>query len=336
MKNFNAARLGAFLTMFLICNVMLTINVRARVGDKVFPGVTSFNVESSVDNTFDNATLEVPRILKYDNRMYSHGESLFKRGDQVQIECGYDGNYHVVFAGYVNRIEPASTITFKCDNSWLFKQSTVTKGYKSVSLSGLLADVMPVQSVSDEADLGALRFTNLTPAEVLAMLKDQYGLYSYLRGAKLFVGIPYRPEGRKQVSYVFGENVIDSSLEYMVSEDLKLQVKAIGINPSNPSQRVESTAGDAGGEVKTVYRLGLDANALKALAERVYKDSKYDGFKGSINTFGEPFIRHGDCANLVDNVNLDRNGKYLVKAVNYSFSVDGGLRQRVTLDQKIS
>lgn len=65
---------------------------------------------------------------------------------------------------------------------------------------------------------------------------------------------------------------------------------------------------------------------------RVY----YTGFRGTFTTFGAPLMRIGDIANLQDSVLPERNGRYQIKAVSYSCSPDGGLRQTIDIETKLS
>ncbi|MDQ2718244.1 MAG: hypothetical protein M3Z26_00580 [Bacteroidota bacterium] len=61
----------------------------------------------------------------------------------------------------------------------------------------------------------------------------------------------------------------------------------------------------------------------------------YTGFKGKFTTFGIPFIEFGNYINLVDEVLPERNGRYVVKSVEYKGGVEG-LRQDIELEYKIN
>jgi len=60
----------------------------------------------------------------------------------------------------------------------------------------------------------------------------------------------------------------------------------------------------------------------------------YTGFKGKFTTFGIPFIQFGNYIDLIDEVLPERNGRYVVKSVEYSGGIDG-LRQEISLEYKI-
>lgn len=60
----------------------------------------------------------------------------------------------------------------------------------------------------------------------------------------------------------------------------------------------------------------------------------YTGFKGKFTTFGIPFIQFGNYIELVDEVLPERNGRYVVKSVEYSGGVEGN-RQEIELEYKI-
>lgn len=91
-----------------------------------------------------------------------------------------------------------------------------------------------------------------------------------------------------------------------------------------------------GGERHEFIFLGAQTtNDLIKLGTEKLKHYYYTGFKGRFTTFGIPFIQFGNYINLVDEVLPERNGRYVVKSVEYRGGVEG-LRQEISLEYKIN
>jgi len=91
-----------------------------------------------------------------------------------------------------------------------------------------------------------------------------------------------------------------------------------------------------GGERHEFTFLGAKTtDDLIKLGTAQLKKYYYTGFKGKFTTFGIPFIQFGNYIDLVDKVLPERNGRYVVKSVEYSGGVEG-LRQEIELEYKIN
>ncbi len=169
--------------------------------------------------------------------------------------------------------------------------------------------------------------------------------------------------------FVFQDNIIDDGLEYNRKDDLVLSALAYSVNKitvnetttdgaaktkhqrlevlvtyqngvftskiNPPGQKADFPANYTG-ERRTLYFWNVtDPNKLVAMAQAELQKYYYTGFKGKFTTFGIPFVKQGDNAEIYDAVLPERNGMYKIKAVEYSLTVDGGLRQVVELDYRI-
>ena len=61
---------------------------------------------------------------------------------------------------------------------------------------------------------------------------------------------------------------------------------------------------------------------------------KYEGFRGTVTTFGLPFTKHGDSLQLINAIVPELGGTYLVKSVKTIFG-QGGYRRIHELDLRI-
>lgn len=314
----------------LICKI--------KVGIYQFDYVNNVEVNSSVENLTDTAKITLPKKLSFKDKPLANGaNALFKKGDRVKIELGYAGKlletYNTVFEGYVSAIKPNIPFVLECEDAmWLLKQSTITKSWKSVTLRELLFDIQNLDYVCDDITLGQFRVTRVTPAQILQELKEKYGLYSYIRNSKLIVGKIGQSLDANIKKFVFQEDIVNSDLAYLKKEDIKIKVKGISILPNNT--KIEYESGDSDGELRTFNYYNLSESELKKVVNADAERIRYEGYKGSFESFLLPFVRHGDIALLDDLLIPDRKGKYLIKSVNTTFGQNGA-RQKIEIDRKV-
>ena len=65
------------------------------------------------------------------------------------------------------------------------------------------------------------------------------------------------------------------------------------------------------------------------------KENKYTGYRGEVETFGEPLMLHGDRAKITSTKLPVRDGTFLIKKVKRVYSVDAGNHQFLTLGAKV-
>jgi hypothetical protein len=213
------------------------------------------------------------------------------------------------------------------------KRGNITKTYRQVKLAQLVSDITNVpKGIIADVDLGQFRISNATPAQVLDEIKKTYGLVSFIRTGKLFVGLPY-PNTGKTHRFAYGINIIEenSELTYRRADEISIKVKAISIMPDNSKHEIE--IGDPDGEIRTLNFYNVPKNDLKKLAEQESVKLRSDGFEGSFETFGMVSVSHGDIV-LIEDPRSSVKGSYFVKAVSKSFSAQG-IRQRIQIDRKV-
>ena len=309
----------------------LTSNI--VIGDYTYKGVVSCNISSNTETLTDTAELTFPMKTDWKTEKKSL-KDLIKRGDEITVNIGYDGNNIEVFTGYVRAIKADIPFTVSCeDGMFKLKKNPVSKSFNKTDLNEVLTTIIPsdIKFVTDGRDLGKFRINNATPVEVLKYLKEKYGVYSYFKKGILYCGLQYQTEGKQNHEFVFSKDIIDySNLEYKIAEDVKIKVKAISINDDNNKE--EEKAGDADGELRTFHYYNVDKATLKQRAEEELLKFKYDGYSGSFVTFGDKQVNHGDTVKLTDKKYPEREGTYIVKSVNTEFGT-GGYRQTIELDR---
>lgn len=324
------------------------------IGEEEFDFVTTANFNSSWKLFTDTGNLTLPNKFKKDDKVLFVGEdNLFKKGDKVKVEAGYFPTKETIFEGYVKGVKPALPVEILVeDAAWLLKQNNITLSFEKVNLEELLTESLnkakekatgyileglnQINLKVVEANLGAFRITNVNITNVLEELKKTYKLTSFFRGYDLYVGLAYYGDG-KRAAFEFeskGVNaIITENLEYLKEEDTVIKVKAVSILENN--QKIEVEVGDPSGEQRTITKYNLTEDELKEAATREIDRLRYEGFRGSFSTFLSPVMYHGDEVELIDPKTPERNGVYLIEAVDYEIGVNGYF-QTIKLGAKIS
>jgi hypothetical protein len=338
------------------------INVTNDSGSKniTFNFVHSIEIESSYENLTDTCKITIPRKLTFEGiPLFTGDNPIFKRGDKIEVSIGYVPNITKVFSGYIKTVGSNVPTVLECeDGMYLLKQYTVNYPSKKaldevintlkvhpatiplkVKLDELLDFCLTPKGIEyevvDNIDLGSFRVINASPAMVLDKLKSEYGLYSYFRDGILHVGFANDASVTSEAELKMEEVVINSdTLEWSRSEDVRLKCVAISIFPDNTkSDPIEF--GDADGNQITIHKYNMDSKSLEFAAKEWIAENKYTGYKGEIETFGEPIIKHGDRVKLTSVKLPERDGTFLVKKVKRIYSVDSGNHQVLTLGAKV-
>lgn len=217
---------------------------------------------------------------------------------------------------------------------------------ESITLSGLLEYCLGESGVGDwewecpEVNLGHLLFTNVSIAKIFDTLRDKYGLYARFRDGKLIVGFSYDARHTETYKYVFNKCVPwavidDSDLEYQTADKISIKVVAKLMGLNNTFEEV--TVGDTDGAQRSLHffwdGVTLPKPDIRKLAEEELTNSRFDGYRGSFETFGYYPIKAGDIATLESDKFPEQNGDYLVSSVGETFGMDG-YRQKITIGNK--
>jgi hypothetical protein len=337
------------------------INVTNDSGSKniTFNFVHSIEIESSYENLTDTCKITIPRKLTFEGvDLFAGDNPIFKRGDKIEVSIGYVPNITKVFSGYIKTVGSNVPTVLECEDAmYLLKQSKVNYPSKAglleriakaplrfhpqtiqptLKLKELLDYCLPNTEfeVVDNIDLGKFTIINASPAMVLDELKSKYGLYSYFTDSVLHVGFANDASVTSEAELKMEEVVINSdTLEWSRAEDIRIKCVAISMNKDNTKTQVEF--GDPDGNQITIHKQDMDAKSLEFAAKEWIKENKYTGYKGDIETFGEPIIKHGDRVKLTSTKLPERDGTFLVKKVKRIYSVDSGNHQVLTLGAKV-
>lgn len=307
---------------------MLSLNCRIIVGRLSFAFVTDISIESGVKELTSTAIIDLPRQLKLGSEEL---RKLVSRRDAVTIQLGYNNELHTEFSGYVTRTDPNIPFRIHCeDDAFLLKEKAVNASLRNPSLSDLLQAIKPagIDMQVAEMKFGQFRVANTTPAKVLDELRRNYGIDSFFRDKRLYVGVLPPP---KIAEYDFQKNIISGSLEWKEEDESRVTVRALSLSPSNTTEDV--TIGSGGEEVKYSF-YNMPIAELKKRATEIYKNLNYDGYRGSFTTFGSPVVQPADIVSIQDEYIPERSGRYRVQKIQIAFGQQG-YRRVITIAEKV-
>ncbi len=293
-------------------------------------------IEKSWKVLTDTAIITLPRnVADFDKQKVS---DVFRPGDPVTINLGYNGQFTQEFIGFVSRVSADIPIQIHCEDAmWKLKQIPVHTSFPKATLQELLFTIVEDYAVDAlEVDLGKVRYANTTVAKVLDDLKRTYGLYSYMSDDTLVCGKIYGDDTNiAPVTLHLEKNVHKNGnrLEYKNADDLNIKVKAVSTMPDGKKISVE--VGDETGETRqlTYYNITNEAD-LKKLAEEDLRKFKVDGYRGTLTTFGLPVVEHGYKVQLESDLYPDRAGLYYVESVSVRFGEGYQYSRTITLGDR--
>lgn len=313
------------------------LSAAITIGKNVFRYAEQLSISSCWQDLGDTCTIRLPNLKGL-------LEEKIQTGMKVSVEIGYDGNHHKEFEGYVASVTPKIPFELFCeDGLYLLKRLSVNggkgKAWKDTSMKRVLSEILkavPHRLFEGIPDMALDQFRidqGTTLAEALQKFKEDFSLCAYFRHGELFIGLPYteikknkREDGTLAI-YDLQRNVIDNQLIFQSKADTKLKVKAISLLKDN--QKIEVEAGDQGGEERILYYRGeTQKEKLKQMAQAELERLKFDGYQGSFEAFGLPYIIHSGVVDLSDERYPARRGRYLVKRVKTTWGI-GGFRRRI-------
>lgn len=309
--------------MFRLCS-------KIEVGGKKFEGVNSVSIKRSIYDLASTATIKVPvtAVLKSkDETKQVETAKAIKVGDKVKIELGYNDSYKVEFVGYVKAINLRTPLEIECEDEYYITRNRNVTLQGKTTLKDIIAECGLSARYLEELTLANFEADNRSVSWVLKELKTKYGLCIYfdLKG-KLYAHAPSKVVG-DAVKYQLRKNVIsDDDLTYQRADDVKVSIKALCVYEDGTE--VQATAGVEGGEQKTLHFYNVEnEKELATLANIELERLSYDGYRGKITTFLQPYSQPTMVAEIVDEIYSERDGRYLIESVDTTFSRSGARRQ---------
>lgn len=309
---------------------MYNMDYKITIGKYAVNKLLSVEILKSANKLSDTATIELTGMAY---NVTLEVESKIKRGDEVTIDLGYDGELVREFTGFVSSIKTDNTIEIQCEDSmFLTKVEIPSKIFKNVSAIDLIE--YAVDAVGgfelvkgpgvDVVKYDKYTISNATAFEVFEDLKKDTDLHIFCKGKKLHVYLKFTYKSG-DVIYDFSKNVESADLKYLKEEDKKVEIDVIGIDKENKKTTV--TVGEKGGDKITVHRYNVsDKAALKVIGEEEIKKYRYTGYEGKLTGWLIPNCTYGYSATIRNPEYPEREGIYYVEGSKVSFSESGGVR----------
>ena len=316
---------------------MKIVNVHISIGSLEFDFCSKVIIRSSWKTLTDTASIYLPKkifVSKDDER--KPVQEIIKRGDKVVVKAGYEFPLKTEFVGYVSSFTTETPLIIECEDSmWKLKQSSkFSKSWRKLNLQELVDYIAPeFDNVVNDRSIGAFRISEVNASTVLNELKG-IGIKSYFKNEILHVGFATPLTNYNTVKYRFQENTIEgkNNLKHHSKEELRIRLKATSIAPDNSKETIE--LGDSDGAIRTLTFFNLSKDELKYEAEQLLDDLKFTGLSGTFGAYGDPFVQHGDVAELTDDVYPKHNASYDIDSVVTSVGVGIGYKRTIELGKK--
>jgi hypothetical protein len=348
------------------------LNSFIRIGNYSFwGGVNDLVIKKNIHTIVDSAVLKIPgvvRIVKEETSAIRDalgfaglGEpggasdrraesvdiaKLFKEGDPVCIDLGYNGTLRNEFRGFVRRVNMTTPVSIEMEGyAWQLRNRNVLGNWKKTSLREVLGQVIAGTDIVLSPEIPNMPLTNYripnrNGLQVLESLKDQMFLTVCFDDNVLYAGISevrstvgeggqHSNTNLAQATYALGFNCTSDQPDLKVrsAKDTKVLVRIKQRSRTGTVTTYE--AGDPGGAVeeRNIPFTG-HPESLAALAKNGLMQLKYDGYEGSIAGLLEPYCKPGWKAVISDKkYNGGRAGTYFIEGTEVSFGINGGSRK---------
>ncbi len=320
---------------------MFALTSQIKIGEFTLTSVNGVTINRSFHDLGAKAVIKLPvtSVLKQKDKPATRIEtaSQIKVGDRVEIYLGYNGKNELEFRGYVKRLNYRTPLEIECED--IFYKTRIgpmSFSEEITTLKQCLSTLLPKLTIGYCVDLTLKNFVvkDKPGSWVLDFLKKEYGLTVFFDiNEKLYVCRGTDIVG-ETIKYQLDYNVIKSNeLIYELTKDNPFQVKAICYDRSG--EKLEAESGNKEGATKTLYFYDVeDKNQLLLLAQAEHMRYSYDGYKGKIETFLQPYALPGMVASIKDVKYPEREGDYLIESTQVTFN-DKGARRMIEIGIKV-
>ncbi|MEI7504814.1 MAG: hypothetical protein WCJ61_16185 [Paludibacter sp.] len=317
---------------------------RITLGKVLLNGINGFEINENILEMSNTAKITIPRqIRSLQNKPILE---FFGVGDKVKIESGYYADnssnlsYAIEFTGYIREIESDFPLIIHCeDESYVLRQKTYIESYRAATLKQILTDIIPKDITFDcpDVNIGKYHIDKVSTFTVLNELVHNYGLYSRLNNGHLKVGLAYDFAEKSTIhKYDVKYDVKKNELKYKRKEDNKMRFKAVATNPNGKKTTVTIGSNETNASERTLNFAGPMTEAeLKKAANGIMAKIIYDGYSGSITGFGTPYTHAGDALKIIDQLEPERAGTYLIERVDITYNDSTGYSRQNTLSYKL-
>ena len=302
----------------------------------VFTSVNDLVINQSIHSVVQTAKFKVPLSA----RLHHNGEitsvktsEMFKPGDPVSIELGYNGALYPEFNGYITRLVYGQPLTVECEDAmYIVRKTHVTENRAEIKLKEVVAlclnGLYNVEGEIPDVTLNDFTVLNESALNILQNLSNDYGLGVYFTPqARLYCG-PLYGYRSGNVRYDFHRNIkpMQNELKHQEEEDVKLKIIARSWRADG--SLIEEEVGDVNGYTRTLWYYGIeDSSDLKSRAVNEISRYKFSGYTGYFTSLLYPYAEPGMRADITDPDFAERAGSYYIESVETRFGLSGASRK---------
>tara|TARA_R110002051_G_scaffold297564_2_gene363983 strand:+ start:36747 stop:37718 length:972 start_codon:yes stop_codon:yes gene_type:complete len=323
--------------MVLCCNI--------TIGALRFNAIADVSIESSWQNFTDTAKVKFPRALYYlrNGKPISIDKTiqeLVKTGDKVSIQLGYNRVYAQEFTGYVSR-SPRATFPYEIeceDEMWQLKRKKVSISEPNATVRQILETIAPGYEIDcpDEV-FGKISMKDTTAVMVLEHLKKTAGLYSFFRNGRLLCGLVYSDSKVTDTvaNYAFGQNILNESLQFITSEDIKTIIYASSTAADGSVIRA-NTGTEGGNVIRRNFPSGFTQKELETKIKRELEQKRVTGgYDGELKSYGFPHVVHGQTVRVKDTIYEERDSQHFADTVKVVFNPEEGYKRILKISSRV-
>jgi hypothetical protein len=311
-------------------------------------GVNEVEIRRTVKTFVDTAVITLPALGIANNSAKLPENSvktstLFKPGDPVTIQLGYNYQNSTEFKGFVRRVSPSIPVKIECEGyAWQLRGQTFAAcSYPSISLLQLLTNLAAGTNIKLSPDIPNWPLSNfksptVSKLEVLQYLQEQCRIPVYFLFDTIYAGLEMgcpsstgvAPDTRPVPVHQLGWNTMrDEKLKWREVSDTPVQVWMLPAKGKNKKRPLYKAGPSGGSVVKNDIANISDQAVLQTIANDELARKSYTGYEGSITGFLQPYIQMCDTANLVDPMYNVREGRYFTQGTTVRFGVNGATRE---------
>lgn len=318
---------------------VMTSNIKIG-GHSIKPNAVKW--KCSVSNFTDTCTITLPLSIyvKTEGVTTETAEPvkniIFKEGMKVDVSLGYDNENTRRFTGFVNRINYATPLSVECEGySWQLRKVRFTKSYKTTTVKQILQDLIAGTEIKlskyiPHIPLQNVWFKDCPGVKVLEWFQKECLCAVFFDFDTLYVGASMFGVDKESAKLRLGWNTVQDNELKKSTSDSNVQINIVTKDSEGTVKRTKSAQRKYTTAKEVKCRAGLPADYLKKVADEMQTAENYQGYQGSVTCFLIPNFEKSMVADITDNRFPDRTGKYLVEAIEGSYSASGG-RQELTL-----
>lgn len=316
--------------------MLYALSCRITIGNVVFTSVNDLVIYHSIHSVVQTAMIKIPlsaRLRQNGETTTVQTSNMFKPGDPVSIELGYNNRLWPEFNGYVTRLVYGRPMTIECEDAMhIVRKNHITESRPDIKLKEVvdmcLKGLYKVKGEVPDMTINDFTVKEESAVNILQSIKNDYGLGIFFTPeAELYCG-PLYGLMLSDVKYDFHINIkpTQNDLRHQEEEDVKLRI--IAKTWRKDGGLLEAETGDKEGHVRTLWFYGIDdPEQLKERALAEMKRYKFSGYTGYFTTLLYPYAEPGMRAIINDPDFPERGGSYYIESVETRFGQSGASRK---------